>query len=137
MKRTTGANTLESAAFYAKLLGKDGDYFTAVGNAHAGLGEMAKALEAYRSGLADDPQAGDNVLGLMKTLSAEHRNVVIEHYKALNDNDEWFVSFSDTLLGKGDADTLRVLIDIHRTVMPDDENLPVCEKALAELLQTN
>ncbi|MFT7629370.1 MAG: tetratricopeptide (TPR) repeat protein [Mariniblastus sp.] len=123
---------MKSAERYAKLLGRDGDYFVELGDAQAGLGEKQKAIDAYRNGLEDDPQSGNNVLGLLKILPDEQRDAVIVRYKALIGVDEWFVSFSETLLQKGDTETLRVLIDIHRKIMPDDENIPFYEEALAE-----
>ncbi len=128
---------IEHADLYANLLGKDSDYYVRVGDAYVGMGENDKAIKAYQDGLADNRQCFDSVLALMKIMPIDQRDVVVQHYKALNDVDAWFVGFAEMLLEQGDADTLRTLIDIHKGVMPDDENIPTCEKALAELQRDN
>ncbi len=83
----------------------------------------------------DDPLSGDNVLGLIKTLPVGQRQTAIKFYRGLNDPDLWFITFAETLLLVEDAQTLRTLIEIHREVMPDDENLEAYETALEELEQ--
>lgn len=121
---------LKSADIYAKFLGKDSEYFVETGNAFAGLREQEKALDAYRQGLADDSQAGDCVLGLLRIQSGD---LVIEHYKALNDIDEWFPYFAETLLYEDDADHLQALLELHRSIRPDDKYLSYYEGALDEM----
>ena len=69
----------------------------------------------------------------VKSFTGRARDEGSEHYKALNDIDECFVGFSERLLQKKDADTLRTLIEVHRAVMPNDENIADYEKALGEL----
>jgi len=124
---------IQHADLYANLLGKDGDYYVELGDAYAGMGEKDKAIKAYQDGLADDAQCGNNVLGLMKIVPADQRDAVVQHYRVLNDADLWFLGFAEQLVKREDPDTLRILIDIHKGVMPDDENISFYEEELAEL----
>ena len=44
---------------------------------------------------------------------------------------------ADRLVQEREAQTLQILIDIHRGIMPDDENIAAYEKELAALKQRN
>ncbi len=125
---------LEHANKYASQLGKDGDYYGEAGDAFAGLGKKAQALRAYRNGIADDPSSASFcVLGLMKTLPAEERKELRFHYERLANLEDRLIELGEYLFAQEDADTLRVLLEVHRHFRPNDENLEYYVDALGEL----
>jgi tetratricopeptide (TPR) repeat protein len=126
---------LQDADKYAKLLGQDADYYEAAGIAHLGMGDAEKAIEAHKKGLVDDAQVGGNVLGLFLALPPEKRASTIGNYRRLNDVEEWFIAFADQLLVDEDAPALRALIEMHRKVSPDDENIEFYEEELEAMEQ--
>jgi len=119
---------LEHANRYAELLGKDADYYTEVGDAYLGMGRTTDAIQAYESGLADDAQSGHNVLGLMRVLPDDQRHAAVKYYKQLNDVDEWLVAFGQRLLREKDRKTLQTLLEIHKRVLPDSQDIVEYEK---------
>ena len=82
-------------------------------------------MDAYKKGVADDPQNGDIVLQLLRVAPPQERDVVVSHYKALKDIDSWFPYFADILLEDSDIQALRVLLSIHQLLYPNDKNLDV------------
>ena len=123
---------LEDCQRYVELLGPDGDYYAVLGDTYAGLGETDKAIQAYRDGLADDAQAGENVLGLLKMLPPEEHADVQQHYEGLNEFDAWFISFADYAILAEDKGLLANVIELHRRVLPEDENIAYYEEVLAD-----
>jgi Tol biopolymer transport system component len=119
---------LEAADRYAKRLGKDAYYFAEVGDACAGLARTADAVAAYKSGLNDDPQSAVNVLGLMRLLPDGEHRALVQYYKQLKGLDEWFDAMAEEFIREKDAKTLRRLIEIHKSVVPDDERIPKYER---------
>ena len=125
---------LKHATQYANSLGKDGDYYTEVGDAYLGLGKKDQAIRAYRNGITDDPQsAGFCVLGLMKALPKSERKEVLFHYERLASMEDRFLELGNYLVGFGSADTLRALIEVHEHFLPLDENLEHFREALRDM----
>ncbi|MFQ5654564.1 MAG: tetratricopeptide repeat protein [Planctomycetota bacterium] len=113
---------LQCARKYLALLGSDADGYFQVGQALMGLDRTEEAIEAFREGLADDPEMSDNLVGLGFALPPGGKEEIVERFQRLRNPRESFEGIAVGLLDAGDADALALLADGLREIAPQDPN---------------
>jgi tetratricopeptide (TPR) repeat protein len=106
---------------YLEVMGHDAEAFLHLGDALAALEQPDAAADAYRKGLADNPESIENLIGLGHVLPKERKKELGDHFVRFASPAELIEPLGEEFFD--DADTLAVLVEAFRKVAPDDVNV--------------
>ncbi|MFT5461783.1 MAG: tetratricopeptide (TPR) repeat protein [Planctomycetota bacterium] len=121
-QRSEWQSAIYAVEEYRKLLPCGADLRFIEGKSQAALGRREKAADAFRAGLAIDPNNVDNLLGLARALDQSGSQELREQFRRLDNPAEWFEPLVLDLLGSGDLEDVESLIHELRNIAPTDPN---------------
>ena len=109
---------LESGREAIAVCGDDADVDRQIGIALEKLGRRDEAIEAYRAGLREDPAVLENLMGLRAVLPAGQKAELGEWLPKLPQPPVAFRPLASEALNAGDNESVDVLVDAVRTIVP-------------------
>ncbi len=101
-------------------LGPDGRTYAVLGNALLAQGKQAEAVEAFRNGLANDPNLMDNVVGLARALPDDKKQEIGPVLAKMENAPAQFAVGADALLAAEDDAALAVLVAQFQKQFPNE-----------------
>lgn len=114
---------LAAAQRYEEELGADAEVLDLVGRAYAGLGRDVEARDAFRRGLADDPQNLDDVIGFARLAGADQEAALRDAYERVEDLPDRIDAIAEGLLETESRYGLELLVDVLAELAPEDPNV--------------